>query len=116
MRRARRSAGRTASRRSGTSCGSIFFRRAPDLQPSPANVALMRLANAVLMGVGAAMMVAHLAPRIPVRRWIVAAGVVLAATAVPMVAVATVLFSEPLFLVIATAALWAADAACAGEE
>lgn len=87
------------------------------LWPSfPANVAAMRAANGVLMGLAAALMVAHLAPRIPVSRWITALAVLLAATAVPMIAVATVLFSEPLFLVLATGACWAADAASDREQ
>jgi hypothetical protein len=42
---------------------------------------------------------------------VTALAVVLAATAVPMVAVATVLFSEPLYLVLVAGACWAADAA-----
>ncbi len=82
------------------------------LWPSfPANEPLLRGANAVLMGVAAALITAHLLPRLGTPRWLTALAVVLAATAVPMVAVATVLFSEPLFLVFVAGACWAADAA-----
>lgn len=81
----------------------------------PDNVRLMRGANAVFMGVAAALMTAHLAARVALPRWLTALVIVLAATAVPMVAVATVLFSEPLFLVFAAAACWAADAAVSSE-
>lgn len=81
----------------------------------PANVSLFRTANAVLMGIGSALLVMHLAPRLALPKWLTALAVVLAATAIPMVAVATVLFSEPLFIVLAAAAVWAADAALTAE-
>jgi hypothetical protein len=77
----------------------------------PANVALLRGANAGLMGLFAALAVAYLTPRLRVSPWITAAVVFASCTAIPLVAVATVLFAEPLFLVLTAAALWAADAA-----
>jgi hypothetical protein len=84
------------------------------LWPSfPANVALLRGANAVLMGVFAALAVAYLTPRLRLNRWITAAVVLASCTAIPLVAVTTVLFAEPLFLVLTAAALWTADAALA---
>ena len=89
----------------------LFLAALWKLWPSfPANVVLFRGANAVLMGLAAAFLVAHLAPRLEQPRWLTALVVVAAATAVPMVAVATVLFSEPLFIVLAALACWAADA------
>jgi len=77
----------------------------------PANVALMRLGNAVLMGTFALLAARYLGARTAARAWLVALVVALAATAIPVLAVATVLFSEPLFLVLVVAACWAADAA-----
>lgn len=79
----------------------------------PDNVALLRGANAVLMGLFAALASGYLGARLPVPRGLTTALVVATALSVPMVAVATVLFSEPLFLVLATAALWCADASAA---
>src|SRR6185503_9345354 len=75
----------------------------------PANVVLMRVANAVFMGVAAGLITAHLGPRLKLSPWLTGALVALAATAVPMVAVASVLFSEPLFLVLVAAAIWTAE-------
>jgi hypothetical protein len=77
----------------------------------PDNVTLLRASNAVLMGVFAALAVGYLAKRLGPPRWVTALVVVAAATAVPLLAVATLLFSEPLFLVLAAGACWAADAA-----
>lgn len=77
----------------------------------PANVALFRAANAVLMGIFAALTVGHLGARVLGRRWAGAALVVLAATALPLVTVATVLFAEPLFLALAAGACWVAESA-----
>lgn len=77
----------------------------------PENLFLLRSMNAVLMGLFAGLAVAYAAPRLPVRRGITALVVALACTAIPVVAVATVLFAEPLFLVITAAACWCADSA-----
>ncbi|MFI5207836.1 MAG: hypothetical protein ACHQX4_07435 [Gemmatimonadales bacterium] len=77
----------------------------------PANVALFRAANALLMAVFAALTVGHLADRVLGRRWAAALVVALAATALPLVTVATILFAEPLFLALAAAACWVAEAA-----
>ncbi len=77
----------------------------------PANAGLLRGANAVLLGAFAALATGYLAPRLPLPRWTTALAITAACVAVPMIAVATVLFSEPLFLVLAAGALWAADAA-----
>lgn len=76
----------------------------------PDNVALLRGVNALLMAVFAGLGTAYLS-RGAGRPWIVAAAIALAATSVPLVAVATVLFSEPLFLALAVPACWAADVA-----
>ena len=82
------------------------------LWPSfPGNVALLKGANAVLMGLFTAMAALYLAPRIALRPRAIILVLVVAVTSVPMLAVATVLFSEPLFLVLAAGALWAADRA-----
>ncbi len=89
----------------------LFLAALWKLWPSfPANVILFRSANAVLMGLASALLVLHLSPRLDQPRWLTALAVVAAATAVPMVAVATVLFSEPLFIVLAALACWTADA------
>ncbi|HVO34681.1 MAG TPA: hypothetical protein VMT21_03880 [Gemmatimonadales bacterium] len=81
----------------------------------PANVALFKAANAVLLGLFAALLVLYLRWRAPQPTWRLALFVVVVATAVPLVTVATVLFAEPLFLVLAVGACWAADAARASE-
>ena len=82
------------------------------LWPSfPANVAAMRAANALFLGTAVALILAHAAPRVRLGTYKRAIVVVLAATAIPMLAVATVLFSEPMFLALAAGAVWAADAA-----
>jgi len=77
----------------------------------PANVALFRAANAVFMGLFAAGSAWYLGRRVGLRPWASALLVAAAATAIPMLAVATVLFSEPLFLVLTVAACWTADVA-----
>lgn len=77
----------------------------------PANVALFKAANAVLLGLFAALLVLYLRSRAAQPAWRIALFVVAVATALPLVTVATVLFAEPLFLVFAVAACWAADAA-----
>ena len=82
----------------------------------PDNVVLLRGANAVLMGAFAALAFAYLSPRLKVKPWIVALCVVLATTAIPLVAVATVLFAEPLFLALTAAACWCCDAAVRVER
>ena len=81
----------------------------------PANLTLLKAANAVLMGLFASLTVRHLAPRLPVPTWGTAAVVAAACVAVPLMAVATVLFAEPLFLVLAALAVWTADAAGEAE-
>ena len=92
---------------------AVLWKLAPRF---PANVTLLRMANAVLMGTFAALAVGYLAKRLGPPGWVVALVVVLSATAVPLLAVATVLFSEPLYLVLAAGACWAADAARANES
>lgn len=77
----------------------------------PANVTLMRDANAALMGVFAALTVAQVRGRVAGRRWAGALVIALAATAIPLVAVATALFAEPLFMALAAGACLVADAA-----
>jgi hypothetical protein len=77
----------------------------------PANVVLFKAANAALLGAFAALLVLYLRSRAALATWRLALFVVAAATALPLVTVATVLFAEPLFLVLAVAACWVADAA-----
>lgn len=78
--------------------------------PFPAGVAWMKAANAGLAAAGAALLCLYLARRLRLPAGYAAAVPALALVAVPMLAVSTVLFSEPLFLVLAVAALWLADA------
>lgn len=87
---------------------SLLWRLWPEF---PANAALLRGANVALLGAAAALAAAYLGPRLGIGRWGAAALLVAACTAVPLLAVATVLFSEPLFLVLLFGACWAADAA-----
>ena len=77
----------------------------------PANVAVFKAANAVLLGLAASLLVLYLDRRLAQPAWRVALLVAVAATALPLVTVATVLFAEPLFLVMLVAACWAGDAA-----
>lgn len=77
----------------------------------PANVVVFRAANAVLLGLFAALLVLYLRSRLALPTWRLALLVAIVATALPLVTVATVLFAEPLFLVLFVAACWAADAA-----
>jgi hypothetical protein len=77
----------------------------------PANVVVLKAANAALMGLFGALLVLYLRGRIEGRAWVLGLLVVAAATALPLVTVATVLFAEPLFLVLLVAACWAGDAA-----
>ena len=77
----------------------------------PGNVAVFKAANALLLGLGAALLVPYLDRRLGQPAWRVALLVAVAATALPLVTVATVLFAEPLFLVLLVGACWAGDAA-----
>jgi hypothetical protein len=82
----------------------------------PASAMLFKGANAVLMGLFAALLVAYLHGRTARRAWPLAALVVVSATAIPLVTVASVLFAEPLFLVLLVGACWAGDAARAAPS
>jgi hypothetical protein len=76
----------------------------------PANVALFRAANAALMAMFvwlAAMSLERVLPR----WWMAPLVLATAALSVPLMAVTTVLFAEPLFLTLAAAGCWAADLA-----
>jgi hypothetical protein len=77
----------------------------------PANVVVFKLANAALLGLGAALLVLYLDRRLGQPTWRLAVLVAVAATALPLVTVATVLFAEPLFLAALVGACWAGDAA-----
>jgi hypothetical protein len=77
----------------------------------PANVVLFRAANALLLGLFAGGFAAYLAWRRALPPAGAALLVAIGATAVPLLTVVTVLFAEPLFLVLALAAWWLADAA-----
>ena len=86
------------------------------LAPSfPANAPLMAAANAVLMAAFAGILAAYLARLVPGRPWIAAVATLIAVLSVPLVAVTTMLFSEPLFLVLAALACWCADWAAERE-
>jgi hypothetical protein len=94
----------------------VFLAALWKLAPAfPANVPLLKAANAVLMGLFAALLVLYGHGRIARRAWPVAVLVVAAVTALPLVTVATVLFAEPLFLVLLVAACWVGDAARTAE-
>jgi hypothetical protein len=82
----------------------------------PANVAVFKAANAALLGLVAALLVLYLRGRVAARPWLCALLVAGATTALPLVTVATVLFAEPLFLVLLVGACWAGDAARAAAE
>ena len=82
----------------------------------PANVVVFKAANAALMGLFGALLALYLSGRIAGRAWVPALLVVGAATALPLVTVATVLFAEPLFLGLLVGACWAGDAARASPE
>jgi hypothetical protein len=81
----------------------------------PANVALFKAANCALLAICSALLVLYLDRRMTQRTWRLAVLVAAAATALPLVTVATVLFAEPLFLVLLVAACWAGDAAREAE-
>lgn len=85
---------------------SLLWRVRPEF---PANVALLRSANVALMAAAAALAAGYLSPRLGAGRWGATALAVLAFTAVPLLAVATVLFSEPLFLALLFGACWVAE-------
>lgn len=85
------------------------------LWPSfPDNVVLFRAANALLLGIFAGGFAAYLARRRALPAPAAALLVVAGATAIPLLSVGTVLFAEPLFLVLALGAWWLADAAMRG--
>jgi hypothetical protein len=90
----------------------LFLAALWKLDPSfPANVALFQGANAVLLGAFAALLVLYLRRSLGGRTWAWAALVAGSATVLPLVIVGTVLYSEPLFLVLAVGACWVGDAA-----
>jgi hypothetical protein len=90
----------------------VFLAALWKLWPSfPDNVVLLRGANAVLMALFAGLATLYLTRRDARRPWLVAGAIALTCISVPMVAVATVLFSEPLFLALAVLACWIGDAA-----
>ncbi len=95
----------------------LFLAALWKLDPSfPANLALLKGANAALLGAFAALLVLYLDRRLTQRTWRLALLVTAATTVLPLVIVATVLFSEPLFLVLLVAACWAGDAARTATE
>lgn len=81
----------------------------------PANVALLRGVNPVFLAGFAGLTVLYVTRGGVVRPWVAALAVTLAATSVPLLAVTTVLFSEPLYLLIVAAACWLGDAARSAE-
>ena len=76
----------------------------------PENVILFRAANALLLGLFAGGLAGYLARRRALPAAAAALVVAIGCTAVPLLSVVTVLFAEPLFLVLALAAWWLADA------
>ncbi len=87
---------------------ALLWRAWPDF---PANVFLFRVANAVLLGLFAGGLAAYLARRRALPPAAAALVAAVGCTAVPLLSVVTVLFAEPLFLVLALAAWWLADEA-----
>ncbi len=86
------------------------------LWPSfPDNVVLFRAANAVLLGLFAGGLAGLLVRRRALPPAAAALVVLVGATAVPLLSVVTVLFAEPLFLVLAVGAWWLADEAAAAQ-
>ncbi|HMA46591.1 MAG TPA: hypothetical protein VKP11_05235, partial [Frankiaceae bacterium] len=81
----------------------------------PDNVVLFRAANAAFLGLFAAGFAAHLARRRALSPALSALVVAIGCTAVPLLSVVTVLFAEPLFLVLALGAWWLADAAAGAD-
>lgn len=85
---------------------SLLWRWGPAF---PAVVPWMKALNALFMAGAAALTALYLARRLDLPPVWAAAVPVATLAAVPVLAVSTVLFSEPLFLVWAVAALWVAD-------
>jgi hypothetical protein len=82
------------------------------LYPSfPDNVWLLKLVNPLLLGAGAALVSAYGARRLRVPPLAAAVAAVVFATALPLIVIAGVLFSEPFFFVILMIALALADRA-----
>jgi hypothetical protein len=77
----------------------------------PDNVVLFRAANAVLLGAFTGLFAAYLTRRRALPAAAAAVVALVGATAVPLLSVVTVLFAEPLFLVLALGAWWLADEA-----
>ena len=90
---------------------ALLWKLWPDF---PANVLLFRAANALALGLFAGGFAAYLARRRVLPPAAAALVVAIGATAVPLLSVVTVLFAEPLFLALALAAWWLADAAADG--
>lgn len=80
----------------------------------PANVVALKLVNPLLLGVGAAAVCAYSTRRLNVPPLVAAVTAVVFAAALPVMVVAGVLFSEPLFFVVLLAALVLADRAVDG--
>jgi len=91
---------------------ALLWKLWPDF---PHNVVLFKTANALLCGVFVTLTVLHVAPRLRTPAWLTALAAGAGATAVPFVAVATVLFAEPLFLVLVAGACLLADRAATAE-
>jgi hypothetical protein len=87
---------------------AIVWRLSPSF---PDNVVLLKLVNPLLLAVGAGMMCAYGMRRLNVPPLAAAAAAVVFAAALPVMVIAGVLFSEPLFFVCLVAALILADRA-----
>ncbi len=82
----------------------------------PGNVPLFKAANAALLALFAGLLVLYLRRSLGGRTWTWAALVAASATVLPLVIVGTVLFSEPLFLVLLVTACWVGDLAREAES
>ena len=87
---------------------AVLWRAVPSF---PENVALFKLANACLMGIAAAGVVRFARERLDLPAVAAAAIAVASAVTIPVLTVATVLFSEPLFLALLLPTLLLADRA-----
>jgi hypothetical protein len=87
---------------------AVIWRLSPSF---PDNVVLLKLVNPLLLAIGAALACVYGVRRLNVPPLVAAAAAVVFAAALPVMVIAGVLFSEPLFFVFLIAALMLADRA-----
>lgn len=90
---------------------AVVWRLSPGF---PDNIALLRFVNPILAALAAGLACAYGARRLRLPPILAAATVVVFAATLPVLVLDGVLFAEPLFLVVTTLALFAADAAARG--